>query len=94
MQFLELPAIGNPALVEHNFSLLKPREWKVLILLIDDFTNQDIMVALNLKRRTVINLRNSIGDKLNLKGAHTLAQFCRSNRELILCQYSGYHSKK
>jgi FixJ family two-component response regulator len=80
--------------IDHGFALLKQYEWKVLVLIVDDFTNSQIMTALSLKRRTVLNIRNSIGDKLGLKGVHTLAVFSRANRDLILTKYNSYRSNQ
>ena len=80
--------------IDNGFSLLKHGEWKILVLIVDDFTNSEIMSTLNLKRRTVLNIRNSIGDKLGLKGVHTLAVFSRANRDLILSRYNTYRSNQ
>ena len=93
MHLTEFPPSESKT-IDYGFSLLKHGEWKILILMVDDFTNSQIMNALNLKRRTVLNMRHSIGDKLGLKGAHTLAVFSRANRDLILSRYNTYRSNQ
>ncbi|TLU98172.1 LuxR C-terminal-related transcriptional regulator [Dyadobacter luticola] len=88
MQIFTLPEISASETQEDCFSQLKPREWKVLLLLVDDFSNQDIMLALNLQRREILTLKSSISFKLNLKDPKKLLQFCRSNRDFILSRYN------
>jgi DNA-binding NarL/FixJ family response regulator len=70
------------------FHLLDPREWKVLILLVDGFADRDIMTALNLKTWTMINVKISLSSKLRLSGEDHLAYFCQMNRDLILYWYT------
>ncbi|MCE6988703.1 LuxR C-terminal-related transcriptional regulator [Dyadobacter sp. CY323] len=92
MHLTKFPSFHSNAVID-GFSCLKPREWKILVLIVNDFTNSEIMNALNLKRRTILNLRNSIGDKLGLKDEHTLAIFASANRDVILFRYNLYRAK-
>lgn len=80
----------NPGFTDPIFQQLILREWKVLILLADDFTNIDIVKALGLKQRTVCCLLDSIGSKLSLNNLHSVTVFARNHRNLILHQYSIY----
>ena len=59
------------------------REYEVLLLIAKDDQNNDISTTTKLSSRTVINMRNRIGDKLLLKGRNKLGQFARQNREAL-----------
>jgi DNA-binding NarL/FixJ family response regulator len=81
-----LPA---PALAD-----LTSREWQVLLFIADDKQNADIEVVTRLKTRSIINIRNRIGDKLMLKGRNNLGQFARKNKEALNYWYSIFYPKR
>ncbi|QDK82488.1 helix-turn-helix transcriptional regulator [Spirosoma sp. KCTC 42546] len=68
-------ALPNQALFE-----LTPREWQVLLYVVEDLTNAEIADLLYLSTKSVVNYRNRIGSKLNLQGARKLAQFARKHQ--------------
>lgn len=74
---------------------LSPREWQVLLFVVDDMTNAEIANRLHLSPKSVVNYRNRIGSKLNLQGARKLAQFARKHQhelrqlyELLIIKYT------
>lgn len=60
---------------------LTPREWEVLLYVGDDLTNAEIADLLCLTAKSVVNYRNRIGCKLDLKGARKLARFVRTHQQ-------------
>ena len=75
---IQASAIPNEAVGELTF-----REWEILLLIASDKPNAEIEVITKLKSRSVINIRNRIGDKLGLKGRNHLGQFARKHRALL-----------
>jgi DNA-binding NarL/FixJ family response regulator len=54
---------------------LTPTERRVLKLIADNKTSKEIAAALFISHRTVENHRSNIGQKLDLKGSHSLLKF-------------------
>jgi len=59
------------------------REYEILLLVAEDKDNEEISSVFMLSPRTVINMRNHIGDKLSFKGRNKLGHFARLNRDAL-----------
>ena len=76
--------VNDENLIPHlQLGDLTLREYEILLLLAEDLDNDQITSHTKLSRRTVINMRNRIGDKLLLKGRNKLGQFARQNRQAL-----------
>ncbi|WP_020599376.1 response regulator transcription factor [Spirosoma panaciterrae] len=73
---------------------LTPREWQVLLSIIDDLTNAEIAELLCLSPKSVVNYRNRIGCKLNLQGSRKLAQFARKHQHELRQLYELLIAKR
>ena len=65
----------------HGLFDLTLREWAVLLYVADDLTNAEIAEKLCITEKSVVNYRNRIGCKLNLKGVGKLARYTRKRRD-------------
>ncbi len=73
----------SPASDQKGINLLTPAERKLLKLLAEMKTNQQIADDLKISVKTVHNHRNNICDKLGLRGAHALLKFAVENSSLL-----------
>lgn len=62
---------------------LTPTERRILLLIGDYKTSQEIAEELFISRRTVDTHRNNISTKLGLKGTHALLKFALDNRDAL-----------
>lgn len=69
---------------EPSIQDLTPTERKVLKLISENLTSNEIAEKLFISRRTVDAHRSNISQKLNLKGSHSLLKFALSNKSKLL----------
>lgn len=72
---------GSPG--QNLISCLTPAEKKLLRLLSEMKTNQEIADTLNISIKTIYNHRNNICDKLGLRGVQALLKFSVENSQLF-----------
>jgi DNA-binding NarL/FixJ family response regulator len=82
--------VGNEPEFTHHQSFLSEltcREWAILLHLSDDLLNAEIADRLKLSKKSVVNYRNRMGQKLFLSGAHNLARFARKHKVALHIWY-------
>jgi two-component system, NarL family, response regulator DegU len=67
----------------HQLERLTTAERRVLKLLAKTMTSKEIAMELGVSPRTIDAHRANIGDKLGLKGSHSLLRFAIANRALL-----------
>lgn len=69
-----------------DFRQLTPTEKRILFLVAQNSTSQEISKRLFISLKTVENYRSNITNKLGLKGHLSLLRYCLNNQKLILQQ--------
>ena len=77
-----LDQVLEPSL-DDTYSLTK-REWNVLILVSEDFSNQKIGDILFITRSSVKAYRRRIGEKLQITGRDQLGRYVRKNQKWLV----------
>jgi DNA-binding NarL/FixJ family response regulator len=62
---------------------LTPTERRILKMISEDKTSKEIADALGISPRTVDNHRSNMGEKLELRGSHSLLKFAYDNKGLL-----------
>lgn len=73
---------------------LTEREWIVLLHVAADLSNPVISEKLFVQPRSVINTRNHIADKLDMKGHHRLAPFAHKHRSALNYWFEVFKGRK
>ena len=77
-----------------HLGTLTEREWIVLLHVAADLSNPVTGEKIFIQPRSVITVRNHIGDKLSLKGHHNLAPFAHKNRPALNYWYEIFRGRK
>jgi DNA-binding NarL/FixJ family response regulator len=66
-----------------GLDLLTPTERRILKLISEDKTSKEIADSLGISPRTVDNHRSNMGEKLDLRGSHSLLKFAYDNKSKL-----------
>lgn len=81
----------KPSVDIQLLSTLAPREWKVLLLLANEYRNPEIAEKLFLSIRSVETYQDRIRSKLGISGPGNLARFARLNQDFLQEIHRKFH---
>ena len=67
---------------------LLPSEWKLLLLVADDLSKEEIVATLYICPKSVETYLTRMRDKLRMKGKDELFRFARKNKEALKIFYA------
>ena len=67
---------------------LLPSEWKLLLLIAKDLSNEEIVEIMFIAPKTVETYLTRIREKLEIRGKGRLSRFARKNKEALMNLYN------